>query len=137
MAAGEIWPGCLLHRIPSGQRCCWCQPQIFYPQSTFTWPLSPPSPAPSGWQCPACLHVMAPFMTTCPWCPSQAEPAAEGAPAISLPADMASPGHVLYQRVSDEWAEVLPGLQCRLQSPGDMLIMYRATPQEPREPADA
>jgi hypothetical protein len=51
-------------------------------------------------------------------------------PAVRLPADMANPGYVRYHLVTDEWAEAFPGLEYRLQSPGDQFVMFRLTPPD-------
>ena len=85
---------------------------------------------PRGWECPKCRVVYAPWMFSCLSCALPPTAAPDRGPAISLPADMANPGYLWQQRVSDEWAETFPGLECRLQSAGECIVMFRLTPPD-------
>jgi hypothetical protein len=49
---------------------------------------------------------------------------------LNLPPEMADPRYSRIIRATEEWAEAIPGLQCRLSSPGEQIIYFRLTPAE-------
>jgi hypothetical protein len=103
---------------------------------------SVPSAASSGWECPRCHRIWNPSVLACHQCPEPpAFIAKEGGPyglypvhidgmtcdppcedgqcgsatamSLTVPAEMTRPGVERDARINAEWAEVMPGLQCR------------------------
>jgi hypothetical protein len=72
----------------------------------------------SGWTCPRCSNVMAPFISCCPFCAKTARSpvpvAVPGTPG-PLPGPFAMTVGAEYRfMAAGEWAEVFPGLQVRM-----------------------
>lgn len=55
-------------------------------------------------------------------------PAHPGRGWIKTPDEMTDPRYNRIIRATEEWAEAIPGLQCRLSSPGEQIIYFRLTP---------
>lgn len=85
MTTGTSVPaGCLVHGVPFGQRCYACYPwfpDFPQPATVSVWPSFAPSP--SGWPCPRCGAVYAPWVHACQNCTGtpQSSPAGEAGPA--------------------------------------------------------
>jgi len=112
---------------------------------------APPS-APSGWECVRCHRVWNPSVLACHHCPAPEQPAGTWASfaavlppgarvlqpeppqasardlSLHLPPEMAGPHYNRLVRATEEWADVIPGFQCRLSSPGDQVIYFRLKP---------
>jgi hypothetical protein len=89
-----------------------------------------PVDVPCGWECPRCRRVWSPAVPVCRNCPEPPAFIAKDAPAGSLavPPEMMTPGHQRYVRITGEWAEIIPGLQCRYGGTGDCAVVGRAAP---------
>ena len=89
-----------------------------------------PVDGPVGWRCNGCGHSYAPWVPVCHYCPEPPAFIAKDAPAGSLavPPEMMTPGHQRYVRITGEWTEIIPGLQCRYGGTGDCAVVGRAAP---------
>jgi hypothetical protein len=99
----------------------------------------------SGWVCPQCSNVMAPFIISCPFCAKTAGRTAAPEPRIPPPGGRTLPGPFAMTMgaeygftVIGEWTEVFPDLQCRLfraiytygsAEPAAAELIFRRTPQ--------
>lgn len=94
----------------------------------------------SGWSCPRCSNVMAPFIVSCPFCAKTAGSISKPPPgARTLPGPFAmTPGAGYRFTVVGDWVEILPDLQCRLDraiytcgsaEPDAVDLEFRRTPQ--------
>jgi|HubBroStandDraft_4_1064222.scaffolds.fasta_scaffold629453_2 hypothetical protein len=90
----------------------------------------------SGWECPRCRRVWSPSVLACHHCPAPAElPAADFALGhLAVPAEMTRRGSYRHARISKEWTEVMPDLQCRYggtdAGPDFALVQFRLKPAE-------
>jgi hypothetical protein len=126
MAAGEYWP-----------------PEYWPP------PMVTTAAAATGWACPVCGHVMAPFMASCSWCPGKPAPLPAGrgdrvfgeftqvpSPGtgdllLRIPAQMAVPHSSRRLLLTGpSWQDVIPGLQVRMRSDlAQVDLEFRVTPE--------
>jgi hypothetical protein len=120
---------------------------------------SVPPAAPSGWECPRCHRIWNPSVLACHNCPEPpafiaktgiypvhidgmtCDPPCKDGPcggatamSLHLPAEMTRPGHQRYVRITGEWSEIMPGLQCHYGGTdpamkGVALINLRLTPE--------
>ena len=102
-----------------------------------------------GWVCPTCSRTYAPWVRECNYshdenrqqrmgvqpatfAPIQPvpldEPADFSGMSIKVPPDMAKRGVTRMFTAADEWADVIPGLQCRLRVPGEQPLEFRLSP---------
>lgn len=139
LPGNDLLPWCE-HGTPLGHRCQFC-------------PATPPvsaKPAATGWECPRCHRVWNPSVFACNHCqpsPIPPLPADESAPApeprswqypvggfaamsLAIPPEMTGSARARIFRATDEWAEVIPGFQCRLCGPGEQSLSFRLTPAE-------
>ena len=59
-------------------------------------------------------------------------PAHPGRGWMRLPDEMADPGYNRLARATGEWADVVPGFQCRLSAPGEQIVYFRLAPADAR-----
>ena len=104
-------------------------------------PAPPAPPWPHGWSCPGCGHSFAPWIAECSHCPEGnarllslmrgVVPPPASAAHLAIPAGfMSSPHYYLTVRIGDEWADVIPGLQCRIGNIGEQFADFRLKPAE-------
>lgn len=129
---GDPPPACI-HGI-SGMRCYLCLPYgSLLSDPAGINPAATVAPAgESGWECPKCGQVWAPWIACCTYCPgrvvttvtSNVQPTFIGKTAgptdpaplvLGLPAEFTDPTYVRHIDVSDpDWHEFLPGAQIRI-----------------------
>jgi hypothetical protein len=92
-----------------------------------------PVDVPCGWECPRCHRVWNLSVLACHNCPEPPAFIAKAetdplAMSLRLPAEMTRPGSYRSARITGEWNEIMPGLQCRYGGTGDCAVVGRAAP---------
>ena len=108
-----------------------------------------------GWVCPTCQRTYAPWVRECNYshddwqqrmdmepgtlAPIHPAPVDEPSPAAAMRftfpvrAEALNPGYTRILQATNEWAEVWPGVQCRLRTAGEQSVEFRLlSPEAPQ-----
>ena len=154
LPSSELFTWCE-HGTPLGHPCQFCPAALAAPPELTRFRCnacgqslprytSAPGAAPSGWECPHCRTVWSPSVLACHHCPEEnarllptmqgvvpPPPASVTAMSLTVPEEMTRPGSYRQARISKEWTEVMPGMECRYggtdSGPDFALVQFRLT----------